>query len=368
MKAFKYSLTIVLLVFLSEKSKAALSFSDAIFPELIVSGRALAMGNAFIGRVDDSSAVFYNPAGLGTVRHPHVHLSNFHFEVNRGWMDVSTGGGLTDIITGLPNGFKLDGLRKNLLNNKGKIVHSRFHMAPNLTSRYFSAGFLLSQRTKATIGTAAGDQFEYADRLDYGPYAAVNLSIAGGVVKIGVAGFFLRREEAIGSSDTDLELKLESGDFNKGVALIINSGAKLTLPIVWLPTIAINMHNLTQATFSASGAGAPTEVPSAIDAGFAITPNIGKNSRLHIEANYKDLFSATSDVSVLRKILLGVELDFFRTFYFRLGYGDGFGSAGFGIKSRKLEFDFTTYAVDTTSDSFRGREDRRFAMTISSGF
>ena len=63
-----------------------------------------------------------------------------------------------------------------------------------------------------------------------------------------------------------------------------------------------------------------------------------------------------------------MELDFARAFFMRLGYGDGFGSAGLGIKTQHLEFDLTTYAVDTTSSEFRGKEDRRFSMSLSYGF
>ena len=32
-----------------------------------------------------------------------------------------------------------------------------------------------------------------------------------------------------------------------------------------------------------------------------------------------------------------------------------------------LEFDLTTYAVDTTTSEFRGEEDRRFALSLSFG-
>jgi hypothetical protein len=65
---------------------------------------------------------------------------------------------------------------------------------------------------------------------------------------------------------------------------------------------------------------------------------------------------------------MGAEIDVMRTFFFRVGYGDGFGSGGIGMKTKRLEFDLTTYAVDTEQAGFRGNEDRRFAMTISSGF
>ena len=71
------------------QAQAAIGLPDAISPELAPSGRALAMGDAFIAKVDDSMAVFYNPAGLGTVRKTHFHLTNFHVEVNSGWSSLA---------------------------------------------------------------------------------------------------------------------------------------------------------------------------------------------------------------------------------------------------------------------------------------
>ena len=53
--------------------------------------------------------------------------------------------------------------------------------------------------------------------------------------------------------------------------------------------------------------------------------------------------------------------------FVRLGYGDGFGSVGIGVKAREFQVDLTTYAVDTTSSEFQGEEDRRFVFSISSG-
>ena len=62
-----------------------------------------------------------------------------------------------------------------------------------------------------------------------------------------------------------------------------------------------------------------------------------------------------------------MEFDIARTFFFRFGYGDGFGSGGVGLKTKALEFDLTTYAVDA-GPGFRDKEDRRFSLTLSSGF
>jgi hypothetical protein len=62
-----------------------------------------------------------------------------------------------------------------------------------------------------------------------------------------------------------------------------------------------------------------------------------------------------------------MELDIARTFFLRMGYGDGFGSGGIGIRTQKFILDLTTYAVDKSESSFRGNEDRRFVFSISSG-
>ncbi len=350
---------------------AAIEFEDAIFPELATSGRALAMGNAYIAKVDDAAAAFYNPAGLGTVRHPHLHLSNFHFELNKGWMDTAAGGKASDVPSGLTKAFSLDGQRQLLKESVGTISHSRFHALPNFTTRYFSMGYLISKRTRSTVtSTTSSTGFEYADRTDHGPYAAINLSLFGGVFKAGVSGILLNRSEVFGSSDPNLTLNVPDSQYKKGSGVILTGGSKLTLPVTFLPTFAITMHNMASQglTVGVRGAGAPAQIKSSVDVGFSMTPQIGNSTRVHLEANYKDMNFEHSSISVNRRLLLGMEFDFARVFFLRFGYGDGFGSAGLGIKHRKLEFDLSTYAVDTTSSSFRGEEDRRFAMTFSSGF
>ncbi len=360
---------LLLTFFIFSQSVFAIDFEDAVFPELATSGRALAMGNAFISKVDDASAAFYNPAGLGTVRYSHLHLSNFHLEVNKGLLSAGTGGAITDALKNTTKMFSLDGTREVLKDNVGKISHSRFHMLPNFTSRYFSFGYLLAKRTRATVVDDSTAGFEFADRLDHGPYAALNISLFGGVFKAGVSTIFLNRKEIIGTADPAATLTVADNAYKKGNAFIGTAGAKITLPIVFLPTFSATMHNAFKQDFkNGRGAGVPDSIKQSIDVGFSVTPQISNNSRIHFEMNYKDLSNEFSSVSASRKFLLGMEIDISRVFFIRAGYGDGFGSFGLGVKSRKLEFDLTTYAVDTSSAKFRGEEDRRFALSLSSGF
>jgi hypothetical protein len=356
------------MLFLSFKV-SALDFEDGVFPELVTSARALAMGNAFIAKADDASAAFYNPAGLGTIRYPHLHFSNFGFETNKGAIDAISGSKITDIFSNLPQMYSVDGMRKVLLKKQGTLVHSRLHALPNFTSRYFSIGYMLAKRSRGIVtGTLSATGYEFADRFDHGPYAAANLSLFGGVFKAGISAVLLNRKELISTGDPNLTIATPSSSYKTGSVVMTTLGSKITLPFVFLPTFAMTIHNALDKNFSASNAGAPAKIPRSYDFGFSITPQIGTSTRVHLELDYKDLSGAYAGVSATRKILIGAEFDFSRVFFFRLGYGDGFGSAGLGIKSRKLEFDITTYAVDTTTASFRGHEDRRFALGISSGF
>ena len=327
------------------------------------------MGNAFISRVDDSLSAFYNPAGLGTVRYRHLHLSNFHLESNKGFFNAGASGKAFDAVTDFPKTFTLDGTRELLLKHPNTLTHARVQAMPNFTTRYFTMGYLISKTQRAYMGdTAAGGEYEYASRLDYGPYTGLNLSLFGGVFKIGASAIFLSRDEAIGAQTATVAMNLKDGDYKKGRAIILTGGTKLTLPIEALPTFSATLHNATATKFSGRAAGAPTEILQSLDLGFSLTPQIGTSTRVHFELNYKDALGSYSGVSTSRKILAGMEFDFAHIMFFRLGYGDGFGCAGLGIKTRRLEFDLTTYAVDTTTSAFRGHEDRRFAMTLSSGF
>lgn len=361
---------IIIFFLIPASSWGLIKFEDAVFPEFATSARALAMGNAYIAKVDDSAAAFYNPAGLGTTRYGHFHLSNLHIEFNNGWKSTATGGTVSDASSNFLESFSIEGARKLLKEDPGKINHTRFHLTPNFTMRFFSLGYLYSKQLRATVGGGADGQFEYADRLDHGPYASINLSFFGGIFKLGATATYLNRKEVFGESDPEESVELSDSDYDNGSATVFTTGLRITLPWVGLPTIAAKMNNASSQTFSGSdgSAGAPDKVKQSLDIGFSLTPQIGKTTRFHMEINYKDATMKYTGTSSTRRLGLGGELDINRKLFLRVGYGDGFGSAGIGVRSRRIEFDLTTYAIDSTSNSFRGKEDRHFAFSLSSGF
>jgi hypothetical protein len=353
---------------------AALDFEDHAFPEFITSARALAMGNAYICKVDDAWAAFYNPAGLGTVRKPQFHLGNVHLEASNGMSNIVGNGPAYEIPKNYMNTFDPEQMRSMLSEDKGMLAHSRFNLFPNFTLRGMTLGYMASQRNRAIINDVDPDPnnalntFEIAERRDHGPVFSLSGSLFGGVLKLGASAIYLIRRDLYKSFEPSDSVAVQESDYQTGKSLQLTGGAKLTLPVALLPTFSVVLRNATNNDWDdPSDNGGPDEIEQTMDAGFSITPQIGKMTRIHIEGNLKDVNNAY-DTDLKRRLALGVELDINRRLFLRGGYGDGWGSGGLGVRTRTFIMDFTTYAVDRSLDGFREEEDRRWVLSLSSGF
>jgi hypothetical protein len=359
---------LTLLVGLNAPAWAQLDFEDHAYPELVTSARALAMGNAYLNKVDDSWAAFYNPAGLGTVRGPYFHLGNLHMEGSSGLMRTMGSGPVYEAPLNYINSFDPEFMRQRLARHQGVLSHSRFNMFPNFTVRGMTLGYMLSQRNRAVINDDAANLFEIAERRDHGPVWALNASLFGGVLKFGGSAMYVIRRDlykALGPTDPTV---INPEDSRYGRSLQITGATRLTLPWTYLPTFSLVLRNATNNDWERinESAGPPDRIRQTMDAGFSITPNLTNTSRLHLEINLRDIHNAY-DTSSMRRMALGGEIDFNRRIFIRGGYGDGWGSAGIGVRSRTFIFDLSTYAVDRSQDGFRRQEDRRWAFSISSG-
>ena len=343
---------------------AALVFEEPVFPEVIVSGRAIAMGNAYIAHVSDAAAAFYNPAGLGSMRGSEFSLSNFLVEANRDWFEIESSSDNHGYFDHAQNGFSADGIRKMLLLNRDRMMQQRIQFLPNFTTRYLTFGYLFSNMLRGYLGPESSDQYEFATRRDHGPYLATNFSLGGGIFKLGASVMYLNRREAQGAVAPGTELDIHQY-YAKGKAIIFTGGTKLTLPWAWLPTFAVTWHNMGQNKFTSEQGVPMRDILSTIDVGFGITPLLSHESRLHLEVNYKDLSRKYSDLKNSRLWLVGLELDFFRVVYLRAGYGDGYLSGGFGLKTKHASLDVSAYQVATKLENHDHYADRRLAVALS---
>ena len=367
-----YTLFAIFLIGFSTNISARIYFNDGIFPELAVSARALAMGNAYLSKTDDSSAVWYNPAGLGTVRHLRFHLSNIYLESNKGWAKA-LGHGIN--LKAPLSMFKPDHVRQLLLKNKGSLYHGRFQMVPHLTLRFFSLGALYVNRIRGHLGKNQGDLFEFSYRRDWGPFLAFNLSFYGGIIKFGLTTIYLNRSEFYSERLPEQTFNGRGRDARRGNIILATGGFRLTMPWEALPTIALKINNVAEEGFKLAGKPRyPLSIPRSIDFGFSLTPQISRTTRLHLEFNYKDLtkefpsnIEMRRGVTQTRRFAFGMELDFGRRTFFRMGYADGFGSLGLGLSKKGVEYHMATYATETTLSRFHGKQDRRFVLSISKG-
>ena len=240
-------------------------------------------------------------------------------------------------------------------------------------------GFLFSNQIRAL--RASDDQggfFEFSRRKDYGPYGGLSLSLLGGIIKLGASAIWLNREEHYAERDGNIEFKERTSDTRKGDMLLLTGGFRLTLPWTALPTLALKFNNVTQEEFDyEQGTLSPLYIEQSLDGSISITPQLAPRVRLHLELSYRDLTGEYDEGEGLqrnirnitdgRRFAMGMELDIARTFFIRVGYGDGFGSMGLGFQSRELKWNLTTYGVDTTARDFRGKEDRRYILSLSKG-
>ncbi len=335
----------------------------------MTSARALALGNAYLCKADDAWAAFYNPAGLGTIRQPSIHLANFHIEGSKAYMDAVSSGNISELPGNISDSFEAQDLRSMLVGEEGSIAHLRANFFPHISARGMTLGYLYSQRNRAIIERPAdGGEFEIAERRDHGPVFALNVPLFGGIIKLGASAVYLQRRELFKSFGASEAVTInESVDYKKGRGLQVTLGGRLTIPWTFLPTFSYVLRNSSQNDWEGIRAGgAPDKIKQTMDAGFSITPQIGKVTRVHLEVNWRDLANKY-DTDTKRRVGLGMEIDFNRRLFMRFGSGDGWGSGGIGLRSRTFQFDLTTYAVDRSTDGFREEEDRRFVFSLSSG-
>lgn len=365
---FKASL-LTFISLLSSSSFAALDFEDHAFPELVTSARALAMGNAFINKVDDSWSAFYNPAGLGTVRRPTFHLANIHLESSGSLMSAMSDGAAYKIPGNYLDSYDPEKMRSLLTENQGELMHSRINLFPNFTARGLTLGYMFSQRNRSIINDDVANQFEIAERRDHGPVMALNASFFGGIFKVGASAVYLMRRDLYKTIGPTESINISDSDYTGGSSVQVTAGARLTLPYDYLPTFSAVLRNATDAKFSKHKDYdlEPNKILQTVDVGVSITPQIGQASRLHLELNLKDLNDAYQ-TDIKRRMAAGMELDVARKLFLRAGYGDGWGSGGIGVRLKGMTLDLTTYAIDRSFDGFREKEDRRWVLSFASGF
>jgi hypothetical protein len=321
------------------------------------SGRAAALGDAFLPLADDgASALFYNPAALGALKGFRFEPLNMQLQMNDSYL--TSMGRSSYQVTSL-------GSYKSTLQSHADSRHGVSGMLlPNFYFRGFAAGVLVEDRllSKYIAGT---NQIEYRTRFHLIPAVGFGVPLARGIVRLGYSAQYVQKSAgtrtvsyASASSYTD--------GIKEGTAISHNFGFALTLPFRFLPALNLVARNIGGARYRSTkllsvaknSAGVPDTEPMTVDASLSVQPKIGNGTSFNIVLQGKDLTNR-SHIGPLGRIALGLEFMAREVFFIRGGYGNGYPAAGIGLKTKKGELSLSWYNEEI-GDGFHAERDSRF--------
>lgn len=315
---------------------AALARQERILGSRYTSARIAGMGDSGLVMAEDvMSGLFYNPAVLPRFQKFVAEPLNVSLYLNH---DLVTGMGLDSY-----NIFSLPTYAKSTFQGLGGAA------AAAVGYKFIFAGLLFSSELG---GVRNGDgTFRYRTTYQLIPSIGTGISLADGVLRL---GYSLQWVNSVNGGAT---AAAAGANYNTGLAQ--GSGfsqtlaASLTLPMSTLPQIHAVLRNFLGTTYMpfsilplASGAsGVPTTDPMSLDLAIGIKPKFGMGSGFNISAGWRDVWDASA-TPFLAHLNFGLELQVKNFLFFRGGLSSGYPSAGFGVKSKRVEFNAAWYSEE----------------------
>lgn len=335
--------------------------------------RALSMGNVGIATAEDgTTAMFYNPAALaktkkvsGELFSPQFDVGTSIFTMGRGAQDFSKHGSLQKV--------------RPLLEakpNRGSYLGGSIY--PNISAQNFNFGILMKGEG---LSFHDGNQLVYRSRYVLIPTLGLSIGAMSGRFRLG----FAVRGIQITENDRSLSGTIASNgtadppgytmNAQEGFGVGFDTGALISFPIGGLPTLGVVARNVGDTSFPGSApfgisegvATKKEKVKMTYDAGFSLSPKMGKNSTFTFAVDYRDALNQ-NQVATLRRINVGMEFSFSKVFYFRAGVSRGYATGGIGLSSKFGSLDLGTYAEELDAREFRSKEDRRISLRFGSRF
>lgn len=320
--------------------------------------RAMGMGGAAVAVVNDETALFLNPAGLGKLRRGYVAMANPEFETTH--KTISTFGTNLNNYIGAMDPQALLALAQTAT---GENLHAKLQVLPAFVTTNFGIGAYAKYSVDALF-TASTNQMQFNYLNDYAAVLGYCFRLWEGRFKIGVSGKIVNRvyaSQTINSGATGLSL---ANMVSEGTGLGFDGGLMLTAPWAWLPTLSVAGHDIGNTYFTASNgiffkpATRPPAQAQSVDVGLAVFPYDGKTTRFSITAEWRDILTPET-LDVYRRIHTGMEINFNDTFFLRVGMNQRYYTAGLELDIDRQQIQFATYGEEIgTSTAFK--EDRRF--------
>lgn len=333
--------------------------------------RQLGMGGAAVATVNDETALFLNPAGLGRIRGPIITLADPEIESSMDTVAVyrspaATGKSLTD-----PQQL-LDVMSDT--ENKTRHVHGKAQVFPSIVTTNFGFGVFGNYNLDAEMeqNTATPTYLSMDYRNDIGATLGYCLRLFDGRIKIGVAGKVVNRAEIardIPTGSTGLTMQSLMAE---GTGVGSDAGIMMTAPWAWLPTVGVAAHDMGNTNFNL-GSGflyktgvVPNPQKQSVDAGISISPIHGNRFRSTWTAEYTNVQSPDT-VKPVRRIHAGVEFNVADILFLRGGYNGGYYTGGLELSVNTIQFQVATYGEEVGTATVP-KEDRRYTLKLAIRF
>lgn len=335
--------------------------ADRITDMVPSNARAQGMGMAGINSLNDSYAMFYNPANLAEKRNkPKIELINVQGELSE--YSINALGGRH----GSP--LSLGSVYDYLKSSAGEWTGYRFNIYPNFTSRFISFGVLYEQDFAAKYDgpdpDIVGDEAKVTQRgyRRIMPTAAASFRMLKGILRFGysIAVEYLGEVSATVTKPDGKSLSYTNG-IQEGTAVRQTAGLTMTLPFQHLPSFSVVARDIAGSRYF--GGSLDKVRKMTIDGGFSHTTYFGQAMDLKITADYRDTLNQT-ETNAMRRIFAGAELVLGHAISIRGGYGQGYPSAGLGFRVKKTKIDLSWYSQEM-GDRLRDDRDQRVGLHIT---
>jgi hypothetical protein len=323
--------------------------------------RAQGMGGAGLAVSSDDTALFRNPANLGSLRD--TYGTAFDPEVE---MTTNFSSDVASAISG--KAFDIESIKTVLDTQREKYYHARFQLTPSIVRRNIGFGLIYRKQLHAET-KITGTTMNTVYQSDLGAVIGANLRLFSGILKIGLnAKAFNRIEVNNPALSTAGPFDL-SAIGSEGTGISYDVSMMLQAPVKLLPSLAVIAHDIGDTQFNVKdglrlrATTQPAAVKQSIDVGISLFPIHSNLFRSVWSLQYNDISNSRQDNDSMKRIHFGFETNYRDILFFRAGLHQRYWTAGFEVASEKLSWQVASYGEEigtTVAGVTTPREDRRF--------
>ncbi len=333
--------------------------------------RSLGMGGAGVALSSDETALYRNPANLGSVRNIFGTFLDPEMEGSSNFVNQVTS-------NSTEKAFEIEEVNTILNTDREKFYHARLQLTPSIVRRYFGFGLIYHNQLNAEMN-AAGTELNTQYRNDMGGIAGMNFSFFGGRIKLGASLKLINRIEVTNPTLTT------AGPFDlatigsEGTGISTDIGLLMQAPWAMIPTFGVVVRDVGDTKFDyKSGVrlttvNRPAVVKQSVDVALALFPIHANNFRSVWTLEYRDATNSRLDDNNKKRMHFGLETNWRDVLFFRAGMNQGYWTAGFEVASERVSWQIASFGEEIGGDIVSGvetpsREDRRLNMKITTRF